>query len=188
MPHEKGTYLGGVRNRQSLMDRCRVDEDTEKCTGCWHWSLACQDGHPSVCVLMADGKRKKMRGRRAALYIGTGTEPPPGMVAMPIKACKSDDCVRPEHARAGTKTQAVQAAADRGDFDTLPRKLSAAKAARFRRTSPEQIAQLLAAAPAETNVALARQTGLSETWVSAIRRGKPAALAKQAIRAIGGLL
>lgn len=110
----KGRYLGGVRDAASLLDRCRVDEET----GCWRYGGCCINGRPNIQISLPDGRKIRRRGRRVAAIIKLGREPRPDEIAYPTLKCVSADCVRPDHCQLGTLAEARIAAAARGAYDT----------------------------------------------------------------------
>jgi hypothetical protein len=166
MPIKPGTYLGGIRDEQSLMDRCRVDEDT----GCWRWALSCCQGSPHLQLILPDGTKRVMRGRRAALIIATGKDIPPGVRAFPKPECHWHDCVRPSHTQGGTASEASKAASARGAFDTIPHRANLhAIQQRKRKLTPEQQRQV--AEGTGCVKADAARFGISLSRVRTLRRG-----------------
>lgn len=97
MSHEPGTYLGGIRDLDTLKGRCWCDPDTK----CWHFRTA--RGRP----MAKDGKRQVVwiKGRgvvtvtRVAWEFAHGRPVPDGMVAY--RTCTSYDCANPKHISAG---------------------------------------------------------------------------------------
>lgn len=167
MPCKKGDYLGGIIDRKTLMDRCRIDHDT----GCWHWSMAFNQGSPRVHVRLPDGSNKVMRGRAAAFYIRTGSFIPQGMCAAPMN-CRSADCVNPDHAKLVTRAQHGKLLSESGAVKSRPAKVRAARetAQKLRKLSPEQIAEILASS--ESSYALASKFGVSQYAIWRVRDGQ----------------
>jgi hypothetical protein len=99
MSHEPGTYLGGIRDLDSLKGRCWCDPDTK----CWHFRTA--RGRP----MKPDGKRQAVwitgRGAmpvtRVAWEFAHGRSVPKGQVAY--RTCTSFDCCNPRHIAAGPR-------------------------------------------------------------------------------------
>ena len=124
MAHEHGTYLGGIRSLNDLMERCFVDPDT----GCWHWRLAKDKGEPRVWL---PEFRQVFTGRKAAVIL-SGRQIGKGQLAW--GTCRSRDCVFPQHIRVGTRAEMGAWQAKRGVLKHNP-KTSAAAAANARKAS-----------------------------------------------------
>ena len=122
MSHEEGAYLGGVRDIESLRQRCVIDD----ITGCWHWSLSIDKGAPMMHVRLRDGTRKKMRGRRGAAYL-SGRDLKPGQVAYACNGCETLDCCNPNHAKVGNRSQHGKWLAGSGLARNLPSKAAASR-------------------------------------------------------------
>jgi hypothetical protein len=166
MAAKKGDYLGGIRCVEHLRERSYVDPDT----GCWHWRMGTSCGAPKVW-LQIDGKKIGTRGRRAALMLLGQIQP--GQTAFAKTCCKSDDCVNPEHSRAGTRGQHGEWITNSARYAGLvSRKLGAVKA---RATRPTKLTMTKAReirASSETQKALALRYGVSQSVVSAIKLGR----------------
>jgi hypothetical protein len=172
MPHQHGAYLGGIRTVEDLRKRCRVDAFS----GCWHWGLAIVQGSPSVHFKAPDsGEKRKMRGRKAALYLQRGHDLPAGHLAWAVVGCNSTDCVNPAHCRSGTKPQWGQAMASSGEWRGMPSKLLAArKAAKVRwanQTLTSEVRREIRESTESTR-AIASRLGVSQFSVWASRVGK----------------
>jgi hypothetical protein len=165
-----GDYLGGVRDLEDLRKRCRIDEYTN----CWLWSMGCdkEDGIPRVWVTMGDGKRRVMRGRKAAIYLSTGRDLPPWHRAFPRLTCKSKTCVNPGHSRTGTL-------AEWGEYIAATGKgKSHAKTAANRKTSRTRLAKITLDQAREIRLsdestyALAAKYGIAQSAIWNIKRGR----------------
>lgn len=108
MSFKPGTYCGGLRNLESLRERCVISED-----GCWHLRLA--DGRP-----LPTGLRQAVwvhgfgacTSTRASWFFKTGKWPAPGWIVF--RTCESYDCVNPKHLKAGAKSEQGRLISDRG--------------------------------------------------------------------------
>ena len=170
MPHAKGTHLHGIRTLDDLRQRCVIDTDT----GCWHWRLALSQGAPRVHLAhpcLGPG-RHVMRGRRAALLLARGRDLPAGHVAYARLCCASDDCVNPAHCQSGSRDAHGRWLHDSGRVKNLITKVRASRAAwakRGRKITPELRERILAST--ESTYALARDIGVSQFAVWAVRKG-----------------
>lgn len=167
MSHEHGSYLGGVKCIETLRDRCRVDPHTD----CWHWSLSVCQGTPMVWLHLGGGRRVKMRGRRAALFLARGTDLPAGHLAYARKSCNSSDCVNPAHCMSGSKAQWGSDMAARGEFKNIPSRIRASRetGARMRALTDDQAHEVR-----HSNLTLrelAQKFGVSVSLVGEVRRG-----------------
>lgn len=101
MSHQKGAYLGGVRDVESLRLRCWCDPDTK----CWHFRTAHGKSipHDGVRQVVWVHDRGVITVTRAAWEFSNRQTLPLGMVAFRI--CKSHDCANPRHIRAGTRAE-----------------------------------------------------------------------------------
>lgn len=170
MSHPKGTYLGGIRTVADLRSRCSVDEYTE----CWHWQLSMVQGAPKVHFVTPDtGKRIGMRGRRAAVYLDKGHNIEMGRSVFARAMCKSLDCVNPEHSRAGNRDTMGRALAESGRAKNLlsKRAASTATARRTRAKITMDDARQIRVSD-ETQAALAKQYGIAQSAIWAIKTGK----------------
>lgn len=177
MGFPKGTYLNGIRDEKSLMDRCNIDP----VSGCWRWRMCCSDGAPSVHLILPGGDRKVLRGRRAALILKLGRDIPASVCAYAAPECRWHDCVAPEHALGGTRLQSQQAAAARGAFHSPAHRSALQRLQQAsRKVTPEQQREIV---DSDAPVAeVAAQFSLSLSRVKAIRRGveKPRRMAASA--------
>lgn len=167
MSHAEGAYLGGIRTVADIRARCYVDEGT----GCWHWRQAISQGSPSIHFVTPQGKRCKMRGRRAALLLHRGCDLLPGHAACAAAICESLDCVNPDHCRSGTRRQVGEAHRKSG-LAKAKAKTEAARiqAERRRKLKPGQVMEIRASL--ETDAALAKRFGVSRFCIWAARKGK----------------
>jgi hypothetical protein len=173
MPCKLGDYLGGIRTLEHLRVRCRIDSETD----CWHWGLSMHQGSASVHFVAPDtGARRKMRGRRAALYLSTGRDIQPGHFAFAKLKCRSRDCVNPAHCRSGDRHQhgAWVTAAGVHQWPDAKAKRSASSREtwdkRGRKITQEQ-AHLIRTSDDDT-YSLAKQLGRSQYAVWCVRVGK----------------
>lgn len=166
-----GTYLGGVRTVEDLLQRSRVDEET----GCWRWGLSKLDGAAVVHFVDADGVRRKSRGRRAAAIL-SGKHIPKGHTVFKPLRCTHDDCVNPDHAAVGTRAQEGAAIAKSGRWKNLPTKIAATQvlADARRKLTPEAVHDIRTSGLSQ--VKLAEKHGVSQycIWsVKTLRTHKP---------------
>ena len=167
MSHKPGTNLGGVRDLESLRKRCFIEPETN----CWRWRLAMKEGAAKTWVVLADGTRRHMVGRRAALLLKSGEDVPEGRVVFALACCPNKDCVNPSHCRTGTRKEASAAAFARGDFDTEARRRATEVALRaHRKLSPEQ--HRVIATSDLPSPQIAKLLGVSSGRVNAIKRGE----------------
>lgn len=157
-----------VRTVAWLRARCRVDE----ATGCWHWRLAVRaDGSPSLCMWV-DGRKTAMRGRRAAVFIGTGQLPPKGRRAFPVDECTSVDCVNPAHARIGTVREFGRWARRTARWVGLASKSAGARAGWAERRAFTAAQVLAIRASSESDAALAQRWDVSRATIAGVRSGR----------------
>ena len=108
-PDQRRKRADGVRSIDDLRDRCRIDD----ITGCWIWMLAISD----------NGKGGSSRTPRTSIPAGVlGNERKSCSVSAPRAAwllsgrplragcgvwrtCGNDECVAPNHLKAGTKAE-----------------------------------------------------------------------------------
>lgn len=169
MSHQHGAYLGGIRTVECLRQRSRIDP----VSGCWHWGLSLTRGVPILhMVTPDDGRRIKIRGRRAALYLQRGKDLGKGQFAFARTCCESVDCVNPEHARSGNKKALVAWALAAGRFTEAHKSEAHASAwdKRGRRLTPEMVREIRSTD--ENTHSLARRFGVSQCAVWLARRGK----------------
>lgn len=153
----------GVRTPEDLRLRSRVDFDT----GCWHWKQCICKGVPQVVIPIED-RYMHMRGRRAAAYVA-GKRLCKGWQAW--GTCESEDCVNPDHVKTGPRAMWAAEMKKRGVWKTPAMQASQrAKNLKRRALTPEQVLDILSSE--KTGVALAREYGVSQETVSAVRRGK----------------
>lgn len=160
MPHQPGTYLGGVRDSESLRQRCYVDD-----CGCWH--LRTGHGLP-----LPRGKRVMVHvhgagsvtATRAALLVSGRELPPRGSVAY--RTCTSYDCVNPEHVAVRTKSE-HGLATGRGNVAVKTAANIKAGAKRCRLT-PQQRARVEWSD--ESPHKIAREVGITPSWAYEMRR------------------
>lgn len=159
-----GTYLGGVIDRKSLLDRCCVEDGTD----CWVWKGAFTDKSPKV-TLRIDGKHTALRGKSAAWFIKTGERVPQGMYAFATENCQRTDCVNPEHSRIGTYAQWGKWIAGRGIFKGQPARVKANRetARKMRKLTPEQVREIRESP--ESTYTLAKRFGVSQNTVWDVR-------------------
>lgn len=157
----------GVRDIQSLMDRCYVDADTN----CWHWRLhKNEDGLPMVVIVTAEGLRRQMSGRRVAMLLrGHDMK---GKRAWPKARCLSYDCVNPDHCAVGTTSEfhAYMASTDRlkGNQSRITKLRKFARARS--KVRPEMI-ERIRSYDGKAKV-IAEELGISKTTVNDIRSGR----------------
>jgi hypothetical protein len=92
MPITTGAYLGGVRDLETLRERCVIDSD-----GCWHWRMprtgrAAKRGVRHMVYMHGIGN---MSLTRAAWMLSGRTLPSAGFKI--VRACTSYDCANPDH-------------------------------------------------------------------------------------------
>lgn len=167
MSHQDGAYLGGIRTVEDIRARCFVDE----CTDCWHWRQAISQGSPSIHFVTPQGKRVKMRGRRAALLLQRGHDLLPGHAACATAVCESLDCVNPDHCRSGTRQQIGEAHRRSGRAKAQAKTEAArAQAEKRRKLKAAQVMEIRASH--ETDAALAARFGVSRFCIWSARKGK----------------
>jgi DNA-binding XRE family transcriptional regulator len=168
MSHKPGAYLGGVIDRKSLKARCFVDADT----GCWHWRMAFSQGSPRVHVRREDGTSTAMRGRAAAVLIGTGSSPSRDTRCIPSPACKSEDCVNPDHALQVSVDEWGKWIAESGRLKNVPERMAANRrvAEKNRKFNADEIRMIRESL--EVQHVLASRLGVSQNTIHAVKAGK----------------
>jgi hypothetical protein len=160
MSHQHGTYLGAVRDLESLRGRCVVEGD------CWHFKSS--RGRP-----MEPGKRHPvwvhgvglMTVTRAAWTLRTGQKIPRGRVVS--RTCDSYDCANPYHMRCWKK-------ADEGEFyRRTGRGLSVRKTIANRRQKgnsklSQEVRRWVIESP-QSGVDIAHAVGVSQSRANGIR-------------------
>lgn len=157
----------GIHTLADLYARCRHDE----ATGCRHWLGGCDYKGPRVCFRLA-GVMHVAGGRRAALALAGVSVAGKWTRAKAI--CPSDDCVAREHAIAETRREHVRQMKKCGVFapGAAGRAKSAVAAARCRKLTPAQAAQVRAdAAGGLSHRALAAAHGISRGTVWSLLAG-----------------
>lgn len=168
MSHEPGARLGGIRTIEDLKLRCVVDE----ITGCWRWTLARTDGAPKVHFVAPDGSGRRCdKGPRAALFLSRGTPVKAGHVAW--ANCGEADCVNPQHARSGTKTEWGAWLSRSGKVKNLASKCAGSRKAwdkRGRKITPEILAYIVRSDKSDAK--LSAELGISgfAIWSARTRR------------------
>lgn len=166
MAPKKGQRLGGVYELEDLRLRSRIEPEC----GCWRWGLRLNPAGSASVSIVLEGKKRDMNGRRAALILA-GFTPKPGQDAIQLPLCPHTDCVNFEHSRFGSRKERNQALAARGVWsDPSNYAAIAAHARSIRKLDPEQ--RLEVACSSETGKAWAQRLGVSESLISAIRRGE----------------
>ena len=159
MPHKPGTILNGIRTVEDMRTRCVIDEET----GCWNWTLACCAGVPKLHYRdPVTGAPKTGKGRRVALILATGKQPPKNRIAYAKSCCTSVLCVNPDHARLGTKAAWGEWLSKSGLVKNLPSKSAAARRAwdtRGRKLDADAVRDILHSE--ETHEALGQKYGVS---------------------------
>ena len=167
MVHKVGAYLGGVRTVECLRQRSVIDD----VTGCWHWRLATEGNVPKVSLILPDGSRTSMRGRRAALFLA-GAKLRPAVFAIP--RCKSADCVNPDHVWPGTRAQHGKWLSSDGRLRNQPSRAAANQRAKRARKnlklSIEKAREIRAST--ETQSELARRFGVSQAVIWSVVHGR----------------
>lgn len=164
---------GGIRTLDDIMSRCFVDGDT----GCWLWrgALVQPQGMPYTHLpagLFGCERRQQMSARKAA-WLLAGKPLAAGRVVY-VDRCKDQKCVNPEHLRAGSRSQAMQAA-DRnvGSYSDPMRR---ARLARYRLTWTTPVEKVRAVeasiAGGMTAKAAAHEHGLRYEIAKDILRGR----------------
>ena len=93
MSVKAGDYLGGVRDLETLRERCRID----RATGCWVFRIDSWRKTDRVSIRII-GVNSPLNGRRAALHLA-GVEIKPGNVVVPKATCLDPACCNPEHSK-----------------------------------------------------------------------------------------
>lgn len=171
MPHEAGTYLGGIRDLETLHARCRIDPDT----GCWHLldsrgqALRQKVGEVPAIHVHGFGRRS---ARRAAIELGAGSPLPRGAT---VGICdRSWDCVRPAHLPVfATRKQHGEHLAASGRARTLARVSGGRRGARNRPGAKltAELAQWVRESP-QSQMEVAYAVGIGQSTVSEIRLGR----------------
>lgn len=173
MSHEQGTYLGGIRDVESMRLRCVCDSHT----GCWH---------------IRSARGRKLTGKRQIVWVhGIGTmtvtramwmfsrgKPPPENRVVARK-CDSLDCVNPEHLALLDRQAFVRSQVRRGSFDTDRARENARKAAAGRRVLSDELRVWLIEST-QSGVEVAAALGVKQSRVNAIRQQARARLPKAA--------
>jgi len=163
MAHDHGAYLGGVRDVESMRQRCVCDEHT----GCWHMRSA--RGRNLV------GKRQivwvhgvgAMTVTRAMWLFAHGEAPPANRVVA--RKCESQDCVRPEHLALMPRKALVRVQVKRGSFDTPKARESRRRAGERRRVVTAELRVWLIEST-QSGVQAAHGLGITQARANLIRQ------------------
>lgn len=166
MSEADGRYLGGIRTIEDLRLRCRVDD----ITGCWHWVQGISQGAPKVHYVI-NGKKGSGRGRKAALLL-SGIPIPKGHVVFPKRICPSDDCVNPEHSRAGTRNNHGKYLRATGKSISMTKTVAARKSARGKRAKLTIEDARAIRESTESQAKVAKRFGVSQAVVWSIKAGR----------------
>lgn len=170
MSHERGAYLGGVRDLETLRERCVMGKG-----GCWHFRMprsgraASQTASHQVFVHQLG---RKLSATRAAWLFSRGELPTADVRIQ--RACTSYDCLCPEHLVKRTLTEAFAAAkARRGAlWDTVHRvKASLASRKRANAKLNEELAQWARESPQSARD-VAHGLGIAASRAIAVRAGR----------------
>lgn len=161
----KGKKLGGIHSIEDLKARCDINEFTD----CWHYKGAIFQGVPVVNIWHG-GKRRALRGRRAALLLA-GVKIKEGHEAYAKECCRSDDCVNPDHSRSGSRLASRKALAKSGKLKGQPKTIAARKktAEANRKLTPAQVEEIRKSG--ETHYKIAKRMGVHKFTVWSIRNG-----------------
>lgn len=167
-----GTYLGSIRDLATLQERCVIDEDT----GCWH--MRDPRGRPMPRnlqhVVWVYGMGQ-MTATRAAWSLA-GHEAPKGYRVF--RTCPSYDCVCPDHLRCGTGKQHGATMRRLGVLRGDPRRALINRRNRARATVVTPELRIWIVESDQSCAAIAHSIGVSQSCVSAIRRGSRQAVSK----------
>jgi hypothetical protein len=168
----------GITTVSDIKARCKVDPATH----CWLWhgGFSSTNGIKSPAIYAFDhaaGCKRVMTGTRGAWNVAHGAAPLPGFLVF--RACCNPLCLNPAHLReARSKANICRHIARAGVLKGThveARRANGAKglAAMGIVVTPPDVVLAVRRAPAsETNRAIARRLGLSESVVSGIRLGK----------------
>jgi len=163
---QAGKYLGGIRDLQSVMDRCRIDEVTH----CWNWSQ---------CTGQSGGAPRGYASfpwldtpisttiRRAVVAYETGAALKNGWRVW--SKCGNSLCCNPSHIGYGPTEKWGEALAKSGVHKNNPRKIAANRKTvlRFRKLTEEQAMQVRESE--KTCTQLAEELGVCVNTISMIR-------------------
>ena len=148
---------------------------------CWHWQGAKRaDGQPSIWTVdHARGEKRVQTGPRAVWQIAHGRAP----VGLAYRICGCRGCVNPAHMReTAERSDMISASHIAGAYRTdkaqVARLRNIAKArdvAGIVKKPDELVHAVLQADPKEYGRSIARRLGVSEQFVSKVRRGLRAA-------------
>ena len=166
MAGKKGQPQGGIYALEDLRLRSRIEPEC----GCWRWGLRKSSSGSASVTMFIDGKKRDLNGRRAALILA-GIKPKPGDEAIAKPHCPHVDCVNFEHSFFGSRKTRNEALAARGAWSD-PSNYAAlvAHARSIRKLGDEK--RLEVACSPETGKVWAERLGVSESLISAIRRGE----------------
>lgn len=168
MPMKAGTYQGGVRSLEDLRQRCRIDEET----GCWLWSMSVDADGMAHLRMLIDGKRRSIKGRRAAVLLSRPQDLTPGRVVYRAPCCPNAHCVRPTHCLVGDQAESQAAAAKRNAprLQALWAKKANSQVERLRKLTDEQVAEVRASD--ESDAELGKRFGVRAESIKNIRTFK----------------
>ena len=175
MSHPAGTYLGSVRDMDSLRGRCVLDD----ATGCWH--LRSSRGRP-----MPRDKRHAlwvhglgcMSAPRAAWMLHIGEPVPDGLVVS--RTCHSYDCVNPEHLKCWPKAAEGAFMRKHGRTAATASKVLANRQIGLKRSKVSREMRMWIAQCGQSSHAIAHALGISQSYAHALRH-------KAAHQLLGGM-
>lgn len=130
---------------------------------------------------MPEGGYKTMRGRRVAATIAAKAELPREVYAFQAPHCTYEDCVRPDHAATGSRSDWMTSLSGRGRLDTPARRATVAKYLLRTKVGIEQRTEIIQSA--EPARILAERHGCSISLIHHIRSSAQAPAYRQRIRA-----
>lgn len=166
--------LGHITSIAELRARCCVDPSTH----CWNWTGGLNtSGVPRVYGIdYAIGDKRVMVGTQAVWNLAHQEAPPRGNLVM--RACGNRLCLNPAHLRLMRSKAEMGEHVRRAGYlkgtavESRRANLAKARAAAGVVPTPDERVRAIRAADASTtNRALARQLGVTESTVSAIRLG-----------------
>lgn len=131
----RGVRSDGIRTLSDLLGRCRVDDETK----CWVWAGALNDGGFPVVRIPAGVLRETacVTNPRRVGWLLSGRKL--GEREMVIRTCDTLLCVRPDHAKVGSRTDVNRQAAARGSYSTPERLAHLTRARMKSAVDPEKV-------------------------------------------------
>ncbi len=148
---------------ERLRDRCEVDEET----GCWLWLQGMGGDGTSPVMGFAELSPNPVNVRRLMYVVAVGPIPPKRVISP---SCGDLRCICPQHLKVREKNQSLRGRVQPADYGI--KRLTARVSGGSTKLDWQKADEIRARrAAGETNVALAREYGVTDEMISKIVNG-----------------